>query len=473
MEFVIVGKLVAILFLVAGNAFFVGSEIAITAARRSRIIQLADMGNGRAKAVQKLHEEPTRFYAVTQIGITLVSMALGAIGMSTLSVLFDPMFEAVFPATPEMLEWAHIASWTLAFLVISFLHIVAGELAPKVLAYHKSEQLSIGVGWLINILYITWIPIIWLMNHASNYLLIACGQGDIVGHGDGHGDSSSITLDELTMVVTASTADGSIKPDQGRMLQGVFDLEETSASEAMVSRAEMHSLRASQTVEEAMDFFARTNHLRYPVFADEEEKVVGVLVIKKLIHLFNEIGDDPAPLLAKTVADVMRKTPMIVGKDDKLSSVLAELRKQRRQIAVVTGENDEALGVVTPDNIMSRLIGEYQDEFAPSLDNVRKLQGSEWEISGGVRLSDLQDYLKIDLPADPSYKSLSGLVFHRLGRNPQAGDEVFLDNSVRIQVVEDQGLNIRLARMTADKSGLADSVSPADPVLEEINSNAA
>ena len=145
----------------------------------------------------------------------------------------------LFMAPESALKWGGIAGLVMGFIIVSFLHVVGGELAPKVLAYHKAEAMSCALGWMINILYVAWIPVIWVMNHASNYLLIACGQGDIVSSsgGGGHGhDSSSMSMDELNMVVNASASSGSIEKDQGRMLTGVFNLNEGTVEEAMVPR---------------------------------------------------------------------------------------------------------------------------------------------------------------------------------------------------------------------------------------------
>lgn len=162
MDALLLFKLAAIILLIMGNAFFVGSEIALTSARRSRIKQLADTGNRSAKVVQLLHNEPERFYSVTQIGITLVSLALGALGITTLEQIVDPMFESLSHAFGEghaIVNIAHTAAYLFAFVFISFLHVVGGELAPKVLAFHKAESLSLAVAWIINTLYrmLAWI----------------------------------------------------------------------------------------------------------------------------------------------------------------------------------------------------------------------------------------------------------------------------------------------------------------------------
>ncbi|MGB7033063.1 MAG: CNNM domain-containing protein, partial [Syntrophobacteria bacterium] len=180
-------KLVGIVLLITGNAFFVGSEIALTSARRSRIRHLAEQGNKTANVVQVLHAEPERFYSVTQIGITLMSLALGAIGISTVSTIINPSIAFIVGhlsllvpparAHPVALTTAHIV----AFLFISALHVVGGELAPKVYAFHKPVRTSLAVARSINLLYRLLYPCIWLLNHASNGILKLFGQRDLAG----------------------------------------------------------------------------------------------------------------------------------------------------------------------------------------------------------------------------------------------------------------------------------------------------
>ncbi|MGN7613344.1 hemolysin family protein [Magnetococcales bacterium HHB-1] len=468
MDLELLGKLVAILALVAGNAFFVGSEVAITAARRSKIKQLADMGNAKAKYVKLLHDEPTRFYAVTQIGITLVSLGLGAIGMDTIADLTDPMFVSLFGLFGEgdsVIRAAEIVSWTVAFLFISFLHVVGGELAPKVLAYHKSIQMSMAVGYIINAMYIVMIPVIWVMNHASNTLLIFCGQGDIVGGSDGHGDSSAISGDEIGLIIAASASSGTIDKDQARMLTGVFDLDEENAEAAMVPKTDVHGLQKTATVSDALSYFATTNHRRYPVF--DGDKIVGVVPIKRLIHVLEHAKSDVQSILSESVTKIMREDPFFIPSATKLSQVMKDLRTNRRQFGVVVDEYGQMIGVLTPENILSRLVGEYHDEFAPVSRNINKLKGSQWEIRAGVRVADLELLLDFPFPTDPSYITLAGLMFSKIGRVPEVGDVVELDNG-RLQILEIDNLRITKVLfqiMAVDKKGnwnLSDQNSPAD-----------
>ncbi len=471
MDAVLFGKLVAILLLVSGNAYFVGSEVAITAARRSRIKQLADMGDKRAKIVKLLHDEPTRFYAVTQIGITLVSMALGYIGMDAFKELLSPGFAsffALFMLPDSAASWGDIIGLTMGFVIVSFLHVVGGELAPKVLAYHKAELLSCGVASSVNFLYVIWVPVIWLMNHASNWLLRAIGQGDIVSHGGGHGhDSSSMSLEELTLVVNASTSSGSINRDLGRMLVGALELGEETAETAMIPKPDVRSLPIAARVADALEIFARTSHYTYPVM--EGDRVAGTIFMKRLVRIVEEHKGSLPALLEQPIQTLMRTDPLIMPASTGLLQAWKEFRDHRRQFGVVVNEHGSMVGILTPADIVSRLVGRYPgDELLNKPESMRKLQGSQWEIAGSSRVSDLELLLNFPFPRESGYVTIGGLVFRRLGRVPEVGDVVKIENG-RLQILEIDEMRVvkvLFQILAVDEQGrwsLADPESPADP----------
>ncbi len=467
MDLVMLGKMAAILLLVVGNAYFVGSEVAITAARRSRIKQLADMGNSKAKIVKLLHDEPTRFYAVTQIGITLVSMALGYVGMDAFKELMSPMFTSMFSSfmsDSDALRWGGYMGLTMGFIIISFLHVVGGELAPKVLAYNKSEQMSLLLGGSINFLYIIWIPIIWVMNHASNYLLIMFGHGDIVGKGDGHGhDSSAMAADELSMVVNASVSAGAVDKDQGRILMGAFDLADETVQNAMVPKPDVNGIDKNVTIADALREFSAHNHHAYPVM--DGDKVVGTILLKRVMKAMEDNIGDITNFIKRPVSDLMRTDPFIFPTSLTLMKAWHEFRINDRMLGVVVDEHGSMVGVVTPHDIISRMVGQLPNEFGEGHHGVKKLKGSRWEIVGTARIADLEHVLNFPFPRQTGISTIAGLVFDTLGRVPEVGDVVEVDNS-RIQIMEIEELRIvkvLFQVMARDENGkwqLADADSP-------------
>ncbi|MBF0383007.1 MAG: DUF21 domain-containing protein [Magnetococcales bacterium] len=196
-------------------------------------------------------------------------------------------------------------------MIISFLHVVGGELAPKVLAYHKAIPLSCGLGWIINWLYVIWTPIIWVMNHASNWLLVACGQGDIVEDSGGHGhDHSAMTSDELAMIVNASASSGNIDKDQGRMLLGVFELGEETVESVMIPATLVNSFPVHANFREALHIFSISNHRRYPVM--DGDRIAGVVKVKKMMHALDRSCDNLESLLVRPITDFMETDPFII-----------------------------------------------------------------------------------------------------------------------------------------------------------------
>ena len=434
MDTVLFFKLAAIILLVIGNAFFVGSEIALTSARRSRIKQLADMGNKSAKIVQLLHNEPERFYSVTQIGITMVSMGLGAIGIVTMQHLVDPVFEAAshwFGESHAVVDVAHTAAYLFGFAFISFLHVVGGELAPKVLAFHKAEPLSLAVAWTINTLYRAFASVIWVMNKSSNGLLWLFGQRDLVG--GGHAGHFSMSEEEIRTILSASEREGVLNPEETKMIRGVFDLDEHRVRDAMIPRTDISAISKDATVADALKLFNEGHHARYPVYEGNLDNMVGVVAIKELLSTVAEagVGSETAEM---PISEVMRPA-YIIPETKSLSALLKDFKRTRQQMAIVLDEYGGTAGVITLEDILEEIVGEYADEFTPhQYRYIKKLSGSQYVIDAGIRVSELEPLVNFPFP-EGDFVTLGGLVYHELGRIPKVGDRVDLQSG-RLEVLE-------------------------------------
>ena len=419
-------KLLGICLLITGNAFFVGSEIALTSARRSRIHQLAEHGDSAAKIVQILHAEPERFYSVTQIGITLMSLALGAIGISTITTLLNPLINfivahlsAIVPR-PSAAYVAGISAQIMAFIFISALHIVGGELAPKVYAFHKPVRTSLTVARTINRLYRLLSSAIWLLNYASNNLLRLLGQKDLASPIKGH---LSISEDELRSILIASESEGILEPEETAMIQAVFDLEEHSADEIMIPRTKMVSLYKNMTVRAFLEIFRQERHHRYPVYDKDIDNIVGILSIKEVL---NNISPEEMSQKIELPISEMMLPPYVVPETKSLRSLLAYFKAHRQQMAIVIDEFGGTAGLVTLEDILEEVVGEYEDEFSSAHQFVTtKGKEDKMFIDPSVYLEDLEKMIKPSLPAG-DYKTLTGLIYKHLGRVPEIGDIVQL-----------------------------------------------
>lgn len=433
MDTVLWGKLVLIVFLIMGNAYFVGAEVAITGARRSRIRQLADEGSKAAQRVQELHLEPERFYSVTQIGITLVSLGLGAIGMDTLAQIMDPWFKSLygmFGDTKEIMDWAHLTAYVIAFAIISFLHVVGGELAPKILSFHKAETIAMAVSWSVNFQYLMWRPVIWAMQHASNFLLWTWGQGELIGS---HGEHFSMTQDEIRTIITASEQTGVLTASDTRMIRGVFDLGEHTVREAMIPRTEILALSKDAPLADALQLFRTAPHARFPVYDGNLDNIVGIVAIKEVLGVFAQ-SNAPSEEGVRPVSEIMHPA-YIVPNSKPLNSLLVEFKSTRQQMAVVIDEYGGTEGIITLEDILEEIVGEYADEFTPQSRRVKKLEGNQYEIDASVRVSDLEGILNVSFPSNEDYVTLGGLVYKEMGRVPKVGDSVVV-NSATLRVME-------------------------------------
>jgi len=424
-------KLAAIILLIMGNAFFVGSEIALTSARRSRIKQLADTGNRSAKVVQLLHNEPERFYSVTQIGITLVSLALGALGITTLEQIVDPMFESLSHAFGEghaIVNIAHTTAYLFAFVFISFLHVVGGELAPKVLAFHKAESLSLAVASIINTLYRMLAWIIWIMNKTSNGLLWLFGQRNLTSAHTGH---FSMSEEEIRTILSASEREGVLNPEETQMIRGVFDLDEHRVRDAMIPRTDISALSKDAKLSDALRLFNEGHHARYPVYEGNLDNMVGIIAIKELLCVVAEAGCGEK-LTEMPVSEIMRPA-YIIPESKPLSELLKDFKRTRQQMAIVLDEYGGTAGVITLEDILEEIVGEYADEFTRhQYRYVKKLGGSQYIIDAGIRTSELEHLVDFPFPQG-EFVTLGGLIYHELGRIPNVGDRLAL-NGGRLEV---------------------------------------
>jgi CBS domain containing-hemolysin-like protein len=461
-------RLALILLLVAGNAFFVGSEIAISSARRSRIRQLAEEGNKRAATVHMLHNEPERFYSVTQVGITLVSLGLGAVGMETLSEVCDPWFVSLFSFFGDhdnLHRAAHTVSYVVAFIVVSFVHVVGGELAPKVLAFHQAEKISLSVGGLINVLYLTFRPLIAVMKAASDGLLRISGQGNLRGHGESH---FTMSVEEIRMILAASEKDGMLDPEESEMIRGVFELDEQTVRDAMIPRTQIRALSQNETLANALRFFRDIPHARFPVYDESLDRITGVVAIKELLTVMAEssTADKLKHVSGKKVGD-FAKPPFIVPESKLLSDLLKDFKRTRQQMAIVIDEYGGTEGIITLEDILEEIVGDYEDEFTRQARRIKKLVGSQYEVDASMRVSDLEDLLRFPFPEDDDYVTLAGLFYKEFGSVPDVGDSIVLDGA-RLTVLEMDNHRITLFRFEDTTVGadgvirLADSSSAPD-----------
>ena len=427
METILWLKLLLILLLIMGNAYFVGAEVAITGARRSRIQQLADQGSKAAMRVQKLHQEPERFYSVTQIGITLVSLALGAIGMDTLDQIMEPgvmnLFAMLLDNGPKAVETAHVISYLVAFAIISFLHVVGGELAPKILAFHKAEPLAMAVAWSVDVQYVFWTPVIWAMKYAANFLLWCVGQGGLVGS---HGGHFNMTQEEIRTIITASEDAGVFNPEDSKMIHSVMNFGGRTVRSGMVPRTDIVAFTQETTLAEALVKFRERPHARYPVYKNNLDHIIGYVPIKEFLNVLAE--SQSSDHMGQSIDQYM--SPIYVVPSSKtMSDLLKEFKSTRHHMAVVVDEYGGTKGIITLEDILEEIVGEYDEEFTINTRRVKKLAEGLYVIDASMRMIDLEPLLHYTFPVNTDFVTIGGLIYHMLGRIPAVNETLSIPSA--------------------------------------------
>jgi putative hemolysin len=424
-------KLVAVAFLVFANAFFVAAEFALVSVRRTRIHELVANGSSSARWVEKVIQDPDRFIAATQLGITLASLGLGWIGEPALSNLLMPIIK-LFPTSIET-EVAHSLSAGLSFAVITFLHVVIGELAPKSIALQNPERTSLAVAQPTAWAEVIFRPAIWLLNGAGNGLLRLLKIQPAAGHELVH------SVEELKMLVTASAGSGIVEDDAEEMLHAVFDFSETLVRLVMIPRTEMVAVPHNTSLEELTQIIIEHQHTKLPVYGRRLDNILGVVHLKDLLsalHGENEGGT--------TARDIMREA-IFIPETARVDALLRQFRARKQHIAIVLDEYGGTAGLVTLEDLLEEILGEVGD----SLDHepeVQPLPNGSSLIDGLMPIDDLNEHFNLNL-SDPSYDTVAGFILGQLGRLAQLGDTVVVDG-VRLRVEAMDGF--RIARVSLD-----------------------
>jgi CBS domain containing-hemolysin-like protein len=398
----------AVILLVLANAFFVASEFALVTVRRTRIEQLAAEGVSRAKAAAKAIADLDRFIAGTQVGITIASLALGWIGEPAVVRLIEPIFLALgFDATSNQVEGVATA---IAFTLITFMHVVLGELVPKSLALQKPEATSLAVAHPMTIATKMFSPLIWALNGLGNRLLKALGLEAAGEHGSVHSPQ------ELAILVTQSHAAGKLDDFEKKILQRSFRFGETNVSEIMVPRGDIIGLDLRKSPAELVEVAAQTSHTRLPVYDGTTDGILGVVYVHDIFRIYHETGQAP---------DFRRimHTPLYIPEAFPLEALMVTFQEKRTQIAVVVDEYGGTAGLVTLEDVIETVFGEIQDQNEdPTLPIERKADGTI-EIRGDARLVEIEEYVHCSF-ADRDSDTIAGFVMKSLGRVAQNGDEI-------------------------------------------------
>jgi putative hemolysin len=408
-------ELAAVVVLILLNAFFVAGEYSLVTVRRTRIKELADEGSRTARSVLRITSDPPHFIAAMQLGVTLTSLGIGALGERVLSDLFD--------------EWlATVLAVLLAFLVITFLHVVVGELVPKGVALSYSERVALGVSGPVRLFFFIFKPLIWVLQRSSEWAQRAIGIDPKANEGEAHSEA------ELKMLLEVSTEHGEIQLDEREMLYKVFDFAEKEVADVMVPRPDVAGLSVDLAPEEAMAAMLESPYTRYPVYRESLDEIVGIVHVRDLVASLHNGAAGTTSLAS------LARPAYVVPENKDLGALLAEFRKANQHMAVVVDEYGATAGIVTLEDLLEEIVGEIEDEFDLPDESVERLDDRRIRISGSFTIDDFNEQFGTELD-DEDFHTVAGYVFGHLGRAAEAGDEV-LDSSLHFTVLETSGTRI-------------------------------
>jgi CBS domain containing-hemolysin-like protein len=420
--------LLAIAFLVGLNAFFVAAEFSLVAMRPSRVAQLVDEGNPRALVVKELLNDLDRVLSGVQVGITLASLGLGVAGEATLVRMIAPAF-AWLPVEKAALL-AHTVAVALSFLLLTFLHVVLGELVPKSLALQRTENIALVVArpllWFLRLFR----PVIHSLDFASQKFIRAMGIAQPQSHALVH------SAEELLILVQQVRERGVLQAGEDKFIEGAVELGQLQVREIMVPRPDMHVLPIGSTLEEVMSAFATTQRSRLPVFQGTVDQILGFVHIKDMVWTLLDRERRAEEGLAPPAFELRRMLrEMLIVPETKLASeLLSEMRARRHNLAMVVDEFGSILGLVSLEDILEQLVGEIHDEF-DVVEQPLALADGAMVFDAALNVHDLESTYHIHLPEDSAYETVGGFVLSQLGFIPRGG-EAFDFGNYRFTVVE-------------------------------------
>ena len=415
-------ELLAVAVLILLNGFFVAAEYGLVTVRRTRMLELAEREQSRpARQVLGITQSPPRFIAAMQLGVTLTSLAIGALGEHALAETFDPVLATVLAVI-------------LAYLILTFLHVVIGELVPKAIALAYSERTALAVSTPVRSFFVVFGPLVWLLRRSTVGVLRVFGLEEPGAEGAVHSEA------ELKMLVSESTERGEIEEGEQEMLYKVFDFADKEVSDVMVPRPEVVALSIELPPEEALQAVLDSPYTRYPVYRGSLDEIVGVLHVRDLIEAMHDRG------IASVRVEELVRTAYMVPETKDLAALLTEFRRTNQHMAIVINEYGAMEGIATLEDLLEEIVGEIEDEFDLPDETVERVDEDTIRIDGTFPIDDFNEQFQTELPVE-DYHTVAGFVFGALGRAAERGD-VVEDHGLRFHVDEVEGSRIQRLTIT-------------------------
>lgn len=428
-------RFILLILLIGLNGFFASAEVALLSVRQSKLKEMAKNGQAGAQSALLLLQNPERLLSVVQVGVTLASLGLGWAGEDALFHMFMRWFEPL--QTPATIGIWHGASFAIAFLAMSYAHVVFGEVVPKNLAIEKADRLAMLVSPPLLVFYRIAEPFVAIIERSALFIsrLIGLEGGH---HGGGH------SAEELKLIVSSSRLEGHLHTFEEDAIQRVLDLKEISAREIMVSRNAIVSVPVDAPIERVLQTLLDHQYSRMPVYEGTPENIIGIIHYKDLTRVWDErrrASERGRTGRAFRLRRLIRK-PLVVPETKPLNQLAEEFRQHHTHMAIVVDEFGTISGLVTLEDVLEQVFGEIEDEH----DEKRmRPQGDVFELDGATPIRDLDSLYGMTLPGDAGFETLAGFLLFRLGQIPTGGESVEA-GGLRFTVIEMDRNRIRLVR---------------------------
>jgi putative hemolysin len=422
---------VIILGLIIANGFFACAEIAIISAHKGRIRQLAEEGNADARHVARMHDDPDRFLATIQVGITVVGATAAAVGGASASRYLEPFLRDVAHVPPGV---AGVLALGTVVAVISYLSLVVGELVPKAIAIRYPDQIALWVGGPMHRLSRAFYPF--------SRILAASGSLVLKVLRTGAGPAERIeTEEDIKLLLREGREKGEIEPGEQEMIHGVFEVADTSVREVMVPRPKMCSADIDTPVAEVLNLIAENKHARYPVY--DGDRVAGILNYKDLIRLLRD-PEEPKGGIRRLL-----HPPFFVPETMKTLLLLKELQRRQIQMAIVVNEYGDVAGLVTVVDIVEEIVGDIPDEYDADTSGIQRMRDGSLVVDADTSISDLMEDYSLEIPDSTDYETLGGFMLTKLQGIPRGG-EVVRHARHKFTIVDMDGM--RIAKVKIDRA---------------------
>lgn len=407
---IVVAKLAAVLFFVAANGFFVGAEFALVSVRRPRLEARAAAGSRRAQAGLRLISDPTSFISATQLGITIASLALGWIGEPTVAAMLQPVASSIASAGRAGAV-AHVFAIIVAFAAITFLHIVLGELMPKMIALERAEALALIVARPLEIFAKVFRWPLWIFNRTGSTLGRLIGLKSSLQHAAVYSEA------ELRQLIDISRESGHLRAEERRLIHRVFEFSDTLVREAMVPRPQIAAISADCSVEDITRAFQQHRYSRLPVFSGSLDNVIGFIHSKDLMPYLLRPRDFQL--------EYVLQPPMYVVDTARLEDVLRQMQKAKSHFGFVVDEHGGVEGIITLEDLLEEIVGDISDEHDEEVnEQITMIDERTYLLEGSLAVRDLNRRLKTSIPESEAYTTIGGFLMTRAGHVLQANEVI-------------------------------------------------